>query len=87
MVGVRVVNGLITEFKTLIIYLKLNVLSVINTEFYILLTVHLEVILDNNKKDLLDTHPPECVTPDDVLIQFGPPDDEHLLLETCRGMK
>jgi hypothetical protein len=34
-----------------------------------------------------DSHPPECVTPDDVLIQFGPPDDEHSLLETCRGMK
>jgi hypothetical protein len=32
-------------------------------------------------------HPPECVIPDDVLIQFGPPDDEHLLLETRRGMK
>jgi hypothetical protein len=25
-----------------------------------------------------DIHPPECVIPDDVLIQFGPPDDEHL---------
>jgi hypothetical protein len=24
---------------------------------------------------------------DDVLIQFGPPDDEHLLLETYRGIK
>jgi hypothetical protein len=34
-----------------------------------------------------DRHPPECVIPDDVLIQFGPPDDERLLLETCRGMK
>jgi hypothetical protein len=22
--------------------------------------------------------------PDDVLIQFGPPDDEHLLVETCK---
>ena len=33
------------------------------------------------------THPPECVIPDDVLIQVDPPDDEHLLLETCRGMK
>jgi hypothetical protein len=22
-----------------------------------------------------------------VLIQFGPPGDEHLLLETCRGIK
>jgi hypothetical protein len=22
-----------------------------------------------------------------VLIQFGPPDDEHLLFETCRGVK
>jgi hypothetical protein len=28
----------------------------------------------------------ECVIPDDVLIQFGPPDDEDLLLETCRGI-
>jgi hypothetical protein len=34
-----------------------------------------------------DTHPPECVIPDNVLTQVGPPDDEHLLLETCRGMK
>jgi hypothetical protein len=33
-----------------------------------------------------DSHSPECVIPDDVLIQFGPPDDEHLLLETCRGI-
>jgi hypothetical protein len=32
-------------------------------------------------------HHQECVIPDDVLIQFGPPDDEHLLLETCRGIK
>jgi hypothetical protein len=35
----------------------------------------------------LGTHPPECVIPDDVLTQFGPPDNEHLLLETCRGVK
>jgi hypothetical protein len=34
-----------------------------------------------------NSHPPECVMPDDALIKFGPPDDEHLLLETCRGMK
>jgi hypothetical protein len=34
----------------------------------------------------LDIHSPDCVIPDDVLIQFGPPDDEHLLLETCRGI-
>jgi hypothetical protein len=34
-----------------------------------------------------DSHPPECVIPEDALIQVGPPDDEHLLLETCRGMK
>jgi hypothetical protein len=33
------------------------------------------------------SHSPECVIPDGVLIQFGPPDDEHLLLETCRGVK
>jgi hypothetical protein len=34
-----------------------------------------------------DSHPTEFVIPDDVLIQFGPPDDEHLLLETCRSLK
>jgi hypothetical protein len=34
-----------------------------------------------------DSHPPKCVIPDDVLTQVVPPDDEHLLLETCRGMK
>ena len=74
------------------------------TVFNILLTVHLEVILDNNQLNTLFLNvftsclymppdrpakhpPPECVIPDDVLIQFGPPDDEHLLLETCRSMK
>ena len=31
--------------------------------------------------------PLERVIPDGVLIQVGPPDDEHLLLETCRGVE
>jgi hypothetical protein len=34
-----------------------------------------------------DSHPLERIIPDDVLKQFDPPDDEHLLLETRRGMK
>jgi hypothetical protein len=34
-----------------------------------------------------DSHSPERVIPDDVLIQFDPPDDVHLLLETRRGIK
>ena len=34
-----------------------------------------------------DSHPLEYVVPDGVLIQTEPPDDEHLLLETCRGVK
>jgi hypothetical protein len=34
-----------------------------------------------------DSYPLECITPDDVLTQFDPPDDENLLLETCRGVK
>jgi hypothetical protein len=34
-----------------------------------------------------DSHPLECIIPDYVLTQFDPPDDEHLLLETCRGAK
>jgi hypothetical protein len=29
----------------------------------------------------------ECIISDDVLTQFDPPDDKHLLLETCRGVK
>jgi hypothetical protein len=37
--------------------------------------------------DRHDRHSPECVIPDNVLIQFGPPDDEHLLLEACTGIK
>ena len=36
---------------------------------------------------LPDSHPLECVIPDGVLIQVGPPDDEHLLLETSRGVE
>ena len=42
--------------------------------FY-LLTVHLYVFLKVN--DQIDA----------LLTQAGPPDDEHLMLETCRGMK
>jgi hypothetical protein len=34
-----------------------------------------------------DSHPPVCFIPDYLLIQVGPPVAEHLLLETCRGMK
>ena len=34
-----------------------------------------------------DTQPRERIVPDDVLTQFDPPDDEHLLLETRRGVK
>jgi hypothetical protein len=34
-----------------------------------------------------DSHPLECIIPDDVLTQFDAPDDEHLLFETCRGVK
>ena len=30
---------------------------------------------------------PECIIPDGVLIQVGPPDDEHSLFETCRGVE
>jgi hypothetical protein len=40
-----------------------------------------------SKTGTADSHSPECVIPDDVLIQFGPSDDEHSLLETCRGIK
>jgi hypothetical protein len=29
----------------------------------------------------------ECIIPDDILTQLDPPDDEHLLLETCRRVK
>jgi hypothetical protein len=39
------------------------------------------------KTGTADSRPPDCVIPHDVVIQVVPPDDEHLLLETCRGMK
>jgi hypothetical protein len=99
------------------------------TEFYILLSLHLDVIMVNDQLDALffnvfisrlymfrgtSAHHQEdqlvsmcqyiiwyntlwwvtvwcagqeCVMPDDVLTQVGPPDDEQLLLETCRGVK
>jgi hypothetical protein len=31
--------------------------------------------------------PCQCVIPEDVLIQFFPPDDKRLSLETCIGRK
>ena len=34
-----------------------------------------------------DSHPLERIIPDDVLIKFYPPDDEHVLLKMCRGVK
>jgi hypothetical protein len=34
-----------------------------------------------------DSRPLERIIPDDVLTQFDPPDDEHLLLETYTGVK
>jgi hypothetical protein len=34
-----------------------------------------------------DSHPLDCIIPGDVLTRFDPPDDEHLLLETWRGVK
>ena len=54
-----------------------------NKEYYTILHNFIFFLLTGP----LDTHPSECVIPDDVLIQLGPPDDEHLLLETCRGLK
>ena len=38
-------------------------------------------------RKLPDSHPLECVIPVGVLIQVGPPDDEHLLFETCIGVE
>ena len=49
------------------------------------------VILVNDQLDALFLNvfisTPEYVIPDGVLIQVDPPDDEHLLLETCRGVE
>jgi hypothetical protein len=35
----------------------------------------------------VEQSPTRVCIPDDVLTQVGPPDDEHLLLDTCTGMK
>ena len=45
-----------------------------------------QLVLIHCLAGLPDSRPLECVIPDGVLTQVGPPDDEHLLLETCRGV-
>jgi hypothetical protein len=57
------------------------------THSFLMYLFHASTCLEPVLTGTSDRHPPECVIPDDVLIQFGPTDDEHLLLETCRGMK
>ena len=32
-------------------------------------------------------HTYRCDDTRDCIVQFWPPDDEHIVLETCRGMK
>jgi hypothetical protein len=61
--------------------------------FYILLTVHLDAILGNNQLDALflnDRHVRQSLTrvchTRWCINTIGPPDDEHLLLETYRGI-
>jgi hypothetical protein len=44
-------------------------------------------LLSFHLTSMSDSHSAVCVMPDDVLMQVGPPDDEHLSLETRRGMK
>jgi hypothetical protein len=44
-------------------------------------------VTEYGRASTADSHSPVCVIPDGVLIHFGPPDDEHLLLEICRGVK
>ena len=46
-----------------------------------------QLVLSFLPTGLPDSHPLECVIPDGVLIQVGPPDDEHLLLEKWRGVE
>ena len=52
--------------------------------FDVLLTVHLCIILSQR------VHRPATYRCDDTrccLIQFWPPDDDHIVLETCRGIQ
>jgi hypothetical protein len=61
--------------------------------FYVLLTVHLHAILGNDQLDALFlnvfiSYASTCFEQQVlIIIQFGPPDDEHLLLETRRGVR
>jgi len=53
--------------------------------FYVLLTVHLSIILVINQP----VHRKATYSCDDTrccIIQFWPHDDEHIVLETCRGI-
>ena len=54
-------------------------------DFDVLLTVHLSIILVVNQP----VHRTATYRCDDTrccIIQFLPPDDEHIVLETCRGI-
>jgi hypothetical protein len=77
--------------KNIINYIKAQRLILGNDQFDALFLnvfiLRLYMCLPCRPAGTADSHSPECVIPDDVLIQFGPPDDEHLLLETCRGVK
>ena len=59
------------------------------TNFDVLLTVHLSIfILVINQLDARHgTATYRCDGTRGCIIQFWPPDDENMVLETCRGMK
>jgi hypothetical protein len=72
--------------------LLFNTRVTLHEEFYILLTVHLDAIMGNDQLDalfLMYLFMPLHVSSSKCLSSGGPNcinDDEHLLLETCRGI-
>jgi hypothetical protein len=54
---------------------------------HITLTLTKLILVNDQLVGTQDSHPLECIIPDDVLTKFDAPDDEQLLLEICRGVK
>ena len=58
---------------------------IILSYFDILLTVHLNIFILILTVHRTATY--RCDDTRDCIVKFWPPDDEHIVLETCRGME
>ena len=86
------------EERLLVYFARFNLQEKQQVHFEVLLTVHLSIfILVINQLDAQNlfyrctcvhrTATYRCGDTRCCIIQFSPPDDEQMVLETCRGMK